>query len=148
MPGRQGRSDGVARPRFDLFKVPCHASRRKIEAVGEVAALLHFIDRAVAERDDQLESMPPYHSWQTDQHGGWTRVSHRLFVTVILIGHHQDAYAAWLLVMFILLWLQESDGARILPACVDVDVLRLGADGTFGRVRDLDVRLEWAADSR
>lgn len=70
--------------------------RGEREAAREFSALLHLVDRAVRERDDQPEPMPSDRSWQPGQHGGSASISYRIFVVVILIGHHQDANAVWL----------------------------------------------------
>lgn len=53
----------LLQPRFDLLQIPHHASRREIEAAREVAAFLHFVDRAVRKRHDQSEFMPSDGSW-------------------------------------------------------------------------------------
>lgn len=87
----------LLQPRLDLLQIPHYASRREIEAAREIAAFLHFVDRAVGERHDQSEFVPSNGSWQSRQHGGWAGVPHRVSIVVILIRHHQDAHAAWLL---------------------------------------------------
>ena len=54
----------LLQPRFHLFQIPDHASRREIEAAGEFAALLHLIDGAVGQWHDEPEFMPSDRAWE------------------------------------------------------------------------------------
>ena len=46
------------KPGLDFTKIPDHASRGEVEALGKFAALFHVIDRCVSEGHDFAEFMP------------------------------------------------------------------------------------------
>lgn len=46
-------------PLLDFGQVPDHAARRKCKAAWELSTLLHAEDRAVSERHDFSELVPP-----------------------------------------------------------------------------------------
>jgi len=59
---RTGDRSGSPRgePCFDFVQIPYDTSRRECEASRELATLFHLIDRAVGERHDFPQLMPPY----------------------------------------------------------------------------------------
>lgn len=129
--------------RFYLFQIRAHASRRDIEAAGEFAALFHLVDSVVRERHDELEFMPSDRAWEAGQYGGRTGICDWIFAIIILIGHHQDAYAAWLLghVYPPVGW-RISDAPTTLPGCVSVvlkTALTVLLPAIASRVSDVDV---------
>jgi hypothetical protein len=67
------------------FQIPHHAPRREIEATRKFASLLHFINGAVGERDDEPEFMSPDSSREARQDGCGAGVPHGIAVFVVLI---------------------------------------------------------------
>jgi len=68
---RDRRGSPRREPCFDFVQIPYDASWRESEASRELAALFHLVDRAVGERDDFPQLMPPYRALDRFLQSDW-----------------------------------------------------------------------------